>query len=88
MLETSKTDHPIVNLDKATLAEQVYIEDLLWYIDNILSFRDNDMNLVDWLADSVDMVDPKISEVKVSSSFNLNTQAQTSLNTNMLTFIF
>ena len=62
--ETDKPEYPIVNLDKAAFARAVYSENFLWYMDNILSFRDNEMHFLRSLADSVDMVD--MVDLKIS----------------------
>ena len=67
--ETSNPEFPIVNLDKTAFAHQVYTENFLWYLDNILTFRDNDMHLVNGSAlfevDLVDIVDPSASTTNV-----------------------
>jgi len=51
--ETSNPQFPIVNLDKAGFGKHVYTENFLWYLDNILGLRGNDIHLIS----GVDMVD-------------------------------
>lgn len=67
--ETDKPEYPIVNLDKESFSNFVYTENFLWYMDNILTFRDNEMHVIQGLAnpsvDMVDIVDPKISDSQV-----------------------
>jgi hypothetical protein len=68
--ETDKKEYPIVNLDKAAFSKHVYTENFLWYLDNILAFRDNDVHLVNGLkglaVDAVDTVDLIFSDLKLS----------------------
>lgn len=58
-----------MNLGKESFSKLVYTENFLWYMDNILTFRDNEMHLIQGLTnplvDMVDMVDPKISDPQV-----------------------
>jgi len=72
--ETDKPEYPIVNLDKESFSKQVYTENFLWYMDNILAFRDNEMHTINGLTnvpvDMVDMVDVKISETQESEYAN------------------
>jgi hypothetical protein len=69
--ETGKPEYPIVNLDKSAFSKKVYTENFLSYLDNILSFRDNDIHLISGLADLsvdvVDLVDPKTGDINVGS---------------------
>lgn len=64
--ETDKPEYPIVNMEKEAFSNFVYTENFLWYMDNILTFRDNEMHVIQGLADPlvdmVDIVDPKISD--------------------------
>ncbi len=66
--ETAKPEYPIVNLDKDSFSRLVYTENFLWYMDNILDFRDNEMHVINGLndlsVDMVDIVDLKISDLK------------------------
>ena len=56
--ETDKPEFPIVNLGRDALSRSVHLENFLWYLDNILLFRDNDMHILNGLTEaSVDMVD-------------------------------
>ena len=55
-----------MNLSKAGFAKKVYTENLFWYMDNILTFRDNDAYLFNGLADfsldSLNSLDDLIGE--------------------------
>jgi hypothetical protein len=55
--ETGNPQFPIVNLDKAGFGKYVYTENFLWYLDNILGLRGNDIHLISGvdLVDTVDM---------------------------------
>ena len=55
--ETGNPQFPIVNLDKAGFGKHVYTENFLWYLDNILDLRGNDIHLISGvdLVDTVDM---------------------------------
>jgi hypothetical protein len=55
--ETEKTEFPIVNLDKYAFARKLYTENFLWYMDNVLSIRDNETHLLSGFSDVVDQVD-------------------------------
>lgn len=56
--ETSKPEYPVVNLDKEAFSRLVYTENFLWYMDSILNLRDNELHLVNALADvSLDTLD-------------------------------
>jgi len=56
--ETDKPEFPIVNLGRDSLSRNVHLENFLWYLDNILVFRDNDMHTLNGLTEaSVDIVD-------------------------------
>lgn len=67
--ETDKHEYPIVNLDKESFSNLVHTENFLWYMDNILDFRSNEMHtingLTSTLVDMVDLVDLNISDVNV-----------------------
>jgi len=69
--ETGRPEYPIANLDKVTFARQVYTENFLWYLDNILHFRDNDMHTVNSLTggslDLLDTLDPTAQGQDVSA---------------------
>lgn len=66
--ETEDPVYPIVNLDKESFSKIIYAENFLWYMDHILSFRDNETHLIGGLTnqgvDYVDIVDQLISESK------------------------
>jgi len=55
--ETDKPEYPIINMDKQAIAKLIYTENFLWYLDNILAFRNNDLHTLNSLADQVDTVD-------------------------------
>lgn len=60
--ETDKPEYPIINMDKQAFAKLIYTENFLWYLDNILVFRDNEMHIINSLAkplDSLDILDLK-----------------------------
>ena len=86
--ETSNPQYPVVNLDKTAFAHQVYTENFLWYLDNVLTFRDNDMHLVNCLAtfevDLVDIVDSSASTTNVdeqaSNTINVDEKASNTIN--------
>lgn len=67
--ETEKKEYPIVNLDKAAFGKLVYAENFLWYLDNILAFRDNELHTINGLAtntlDLLDTLDLKISDSNI-----------------------
>ena len=61
--ETANPQYPIVNLDKATFAKQVYTENFLWYLDNALTFRGNELHALSGpQLDILDVLDPSISD--------------------------
>jgi len=67
--ETEKPEYPIVNLDKTAFGKLVYAENFLWYLDNILALRDNELHTINGLAintlDILDTLDTKISDYNV-----------------------
>jgi hypothetical protein len=67
--ETEKKEYPIVNLDKAAFGKLVYAENFLWYLDKILTFRDNELHTINGLAtntlDLLDTLDLKISDSNI-----------------------
>jgi hypothetical protein len=67
--ETEDSQFPIVNLDKVAFGKLVYAENFLWYLDNVLAFRDNEMHLMNGLAtnqlDLLDGLDVKISDSNI-----------------------
>jgi len=71
--ETDNPKYPIVNLDKESFSKQVYTENFLWYVDNILDIRDNDMHILEGLTNTLDILDTldvKISELQESEYAN------------------
>ncbi|MEM3459483.1 MAG: hypothetical protein QXW63_00125 [Candidatus Bathyarchaeia archaeon] len=64
--ETSNPQYPIVNLDKASFAEYVYTENFLWYLDNALTFKRNDLHAINGSQlDILDTLDLKISDCNI-----------------------
>ncbi|MEM3577912.1 MAG: hypothetical protein QXX51_05580, partial [Candidatus Bathyarchaeia archaeon] len=64
--ETSNPQYPIVNLDKASFAEYVYTENFLWYLDNALTFKGNDLHAINGSQlDILDTLDLKISDCNI-----------------------
>jgi hypothetical protein len=55
--ETQNIQYPIVNINKESFSRNVYTENFLWYIDNILNIRDKQMRTLEGLAGRVDAVD-------------------------------
>jgi hypothetical protein len=69
--ETEKPEYPIVNLDKAAFGRLVYAENFLWFLDNILAFRDNELHTINGLAsnqlDILDLLDLKICDSNIEA---------------------
>lgn len=68
--ETGKLEFPVVNLDKESFSRLVYTENFLWYMDNILSLRDNEIHVIQGLTnavDTVDMVDLFLGDLEAES---------------------
>lgn len=65
--ETSNVEFPIVNLDKLSASKTVYTQNFLWYLDHILSFKENEMHLLSGLngfsLDPLDTLDPLDSQI-------------------------
>jgi hypothetical protein len=72
--ETENPEYPIVNLDKTAFGKLVYAENFLWYLDNILAFRDNDLHTINGLAtntlDILDTLELKISDSNIDARAN------------------
>ena len=69
--ETEDPKYPIVNMDKGAFGKLVYAENFLWYLDNILVFRDNELHMINSLAtfqlDILDLLDLKISDFNIDA---------------------
>jgi len=55
--ETGNVEYPIANLDKRGFANLVYAENFLWYMDNILSLRENQLERIEAISNQLDILD-------------------------------